>query len=319
MTARTYVMTGGSAGFGRRAVALMLSEHPDLHLVLLVRGLRGPALVDALGAEANNANVSAIACDLASLHSVRAAGEELQRRLDDGSLPPLAGFVGNGGVVMSSRTTSTRDGYETTFAVNVLSHALLLHQLLGRFTSGARVVLTGSGSHWGDRRHNLFQAPPQWDTVENLATPGAGPDPASSVRAGGRAYSTSKLATIYLVHALARRLPEPAAAYTFNPDLVTGTGIVRDARPVVRLAFTALTPVFRATRIGISPNAAGHLLADVAAGPQPGPTGSYVERRGITPSSPASYDTDREENLWAESARLTGTTPSSPLTPASEN
>jgi hypothetical protein len=41
-------------------------------------------------------------------------------------------------------------------------------------------------------------------------------------------------------------------------------------------------------------------------GPRPGESGSYIDQGKITPSSPASYDKDREEELWTTAARLTG-------------
>jgi hypothetical protein len=49
---------------------------------------------------------------------------------------------------------------------------------------------------------------------------------------------------------------------------------------------------------------AGILLAEAAAGPRPGESGSYVDRGKVMRSSPASYDTAREEELWNVAARL---------------
>lgn len=299
----TYVMTGGSAGLGRAAARLLLTEHPDMHLVLLARGQAAQTLPAALAAATGNSRVTSVRCDLASSESLHDASGAVVRDLDAGRLPPLRGFLGNGGVLLASRDTATVDGYETTFAVNVLSHALLLDVLADRVRPGGRIVLTSSGSHWGDRRHNLFQPPPVWDDVEQLATPGGGPDLPGSTKAGGRAYSTSKLAVLYLVHALARRRPD-VDAYAFNPDLVTGTGLVGDHSRWARAAFASMTPLFRATGYSLSPAAAGRLLADVAAGPRPGPSGTYIERHGPTPSSADSYHRAREDDLWSAAARL---------------
>ena len=54
-------------------------------------------------------------CDLASLASVRDAAETVSRGLDKGELPPLTGFLGNAGVLMTSTTKATADGFEMTF------------------------------------------------------------------------------------------------------------------------------------------------------------------------------------------------------------
>jgi NAD(P)-dependent dehydrogenase (short-subunit alcohol dehydrogenase family) len=43
---RTLVMTGGSDGIGRRAAVDLLRGNRDIHLVILVRGGRGPKLAE---------------------------------------------------------------------------------------------------------------------------------------------------------------------------------------------------------------------------------------------------------------------------------
>jgi hypothetical protein len=59
-----------------------------------------------------------------------------------------------------------------------------------------------------------------------------------------------------------------------------------------------------ATPIATDADTAGRLLATAAAGPRPGDSGAYIDQGKIAPSSPASYDKDREEELWT-AARLT--------------
>jgi len=73
-------------------------------------------------------------------------------------LPPLAGFVGNAGVQFSQSTRSTVDEIEETF-VNVLASYMLMNQLREYFRPPARIVLTTSGTHFGDFSHNLRLAP----------------------------------------------------------------------------------------------------------------------------------------------------------------
>ena len=50
----------------------------------------------------------------------------------------------------------------------------------------------------------------------------------------------------------------------------------------------------------------GARRATVVAGPRPGESGSYIDQGKIIPSSRASYDTDREDELRTTAARLTG-------------
>jgi NAD(P)-dependent dehydrogenase (short-subunit alcohol dehydrogenase family) len=68
--------------------------------------------------------------------------------------------------------------------------------------------VVGSDTHFGDLRHNLGLVPaPRWKDVRELAAPCEGAK-AEAAREGRTAYSTSKLAVAYLVHAFARRLPD---------------------------------------------------------------------------------------------------------------
>lgn len=303
----TIVMTGASSGFGRHAARRVLRDRPEAHLVILARGDRGTALADELRSESGSHEVTVLPGDLASLDSIRAAAGRLGQLLDDGALAPLKGIVGNGGLTSIDRTRTSADGFELTFAVNVLANVSLINQLAPRLTDPSRIVLTTSGSHAGDFVHNRLWglADPRWDTVTALAEPGGGPEDPTSAKAGSRAYATSKLAVLYLVHDLARRLPAGSTAHAFNPDFVTGTGLVRDAGPGIRLGLRAITPLLRATGLGISPERAGQMLAATIVGAPPGPSGSYVVRSKLAQPSAASRDPKRERDLWDEASRLT--------------
>jgi NAD(P)-dependent dehydrogenase (short-subunit alcohol dehydrogenase family) len=303
---RTLVMTGGSSGFGRNAAAHLLRDHPDQHLVLTVRGGYGERLAAELTAETGNPNVSTVPCDLSSLSDIRTAAAEITGRLGTGDLPPLRGFLGNAGVQMPSITRTTEDGFEMTFGVNVLAHYLMLRLLLDWFVAPSRLIITSSGSHFADFRHTLgVVPPPKWSDTQTIAKPGSGPA-ADSAREGQRAYATSKLAVIYLVHALARRLPPGIDVYSYNPGAVPNTGLSRNASPAIQFIAGLLVNALRVTPFASDVDTAGRLLATVAAGPRPGESGSYIDQGKIIPSSPASYDKDREEELWTTAARLAG-------------
>jgi NAD(P)-dependent dehydrogenase (short-subunit alcohol dehydrogenase family) len=272
----TILMTGASRGIGRRAAETMLAADPALRLLVVARG----ATVD-------HPRVTTVPGDLASLESVR----KVVAAIDT----PLDGFLGNAGLQMKTARTTTPDGLETTFAVNVLANYLLVTSL--PFASPARVVITGSDVHFGDLRHRLFgiMPPPRWDTADRLARPNDQP--------GRGAYATSKLAVLYLVHALARHLPGDVDVYTFSPGFTPGTGLVRDDR-IGDVLFRRVFPLLPGTN---TVEAAGDQLAAAMTGPRPGPSGSYIDRTTVTRSSAESYDRAREDDLWATAARLTAT------------
>ena len=271
----TILFTGASRGLGAVAARRMLADDPSLALIVLTRD-----------GHTDLPRSTAIRADLASLDDVRAAAAQVTK--------PLDGFVGNAGIQMQTTATTTPDGFETTFAVNVLANYLLLRLL--PFAGMGRIVITGSDSHFGDFRHTFgFVPAPTWAPTKELAKPGA-------VAKGRGAYSTSKLGVLYLVHALARRLPEGLDAYTFNPGFTPGTGLARQDRigdVLWRRVFPLLPAVNTVER-------AGHQLAAAATGPQAAPSGAYIDRWDVIPSSDESYDIAREEELWTAAGQLTG-------------
>jgi NAD(P)-dependent dehydrogenase (short-subunit alcohol dehydrogenase family) len=300
----TVLMTGAGRGIGRIAAEQVLRARPDVRLVVTAREGGGPALAAGLAAATGNPNVSVVSCDLASMASIQRAVGEIGARLDAGDLPPLSGFAGNAGVQLTTRTRATEDGIEPTFAVNVLANYLFVRLLWDRFTAPGRIVVVGSDTHFGDLRHNLGLVPaPRWESVRELATPREG-EKADTAREGRAAYSTSKLAVAYLVHALARRLPSGVDVYSFNPGYVPATGLFRDAGPAVRFLSRTLMRAFTATPFAHSPVTSGAMLAKAVAGPRPGETGAYIDRDAVVPSSAESYDHAREEELWATAAQL---------------
>jgi hypothetical protein len=116
------------------------------------------------------------------------------------------------------------------------------------------------------------------------------------------------LAVIYLVHALARRLPAGVDVYTYNPGAVPGTGLGqnRDAGRGPGPLVGVLGRVLVMTPTAMELSRAGVLMAKAAVGPRPAETGAYVDRRKVMHSSPASYDPVREEELWSTASRLCG-------------
>jgi NAD(P)-dependent dehydrogenase (short-subunit alcohol dehydrogenase family) len=301
----TFLMTGASRGIGRVAAERILRDRPDVHLVVAARG-RGDQLAAELAAASGNPAVSAVQLDLASLDSIRRSLTSLGADLDAGNLPPLGGVVANAGLQMASTSGMTADGIETTFGVNVVANVALIVPLLPRLTAPGRIVITASDVHFGDFKHTGGLVPaPRWEDPEQLAQPSSGSN-AEKASAGRRAYSTSKLADIYLVHALARRLEAGVDVFAYNPSLVPGTGLSRDANAAARLVFRAVTPLLTASPFAATPAQAGAWLAAAAIGPQPGRSGDYIDRTRVVPSSAESYDEAREEALWAWATKRVG-------------
>ncbi|NLU83671.1 SDR family NAD(P)-dependent oxidoreductase [Rhodococcus sp. HNM0569] len=294
----TIVMTGASRGIGRVAADQLLHRSRGAHLVAVVRDAAGLRL---------GGNASSVVADLNSLSSIRAAATEICERLDRGDLPPLRYFVGNAGIQHTDDLTAGPDGLESTFTVNVLANHMFVRAFRDRFTAGGRIAITTSDTHFGDLRHNMAMVPaPVWREPEVLARTAAFPRP-ETTRAGRTAYSTSKLAVLYLVHEYARRLPAGVDVVAFNPGFVPGTELARNAGVIDRFLMRNILPLLTHTPFGSSPEDAGRRLADAVLGDAV--TGSYIDRDRPARSSPESTDVQRERKLWEAVERLVASDP----------
>lgn len=241
-------------------------------------------------------HVSTVDVDLASKASVAAAGAQLKELLDSGELPPLRGLAFNAGVHLANALEATVDGYERTFAVNVMSTNQLLRQLHTHLHLPARIVGTVSDAHFGDLRHTGGTMPaPRW-SIPEISRPGAF-EHSGSVRAGRRAYVTSKLGGIHLVHEWSRRLPAGIDIVSYNPSLVVGTGLAREAGGAFPFLMSKIIPLLTVTPLVDTPVPAGKKLADAILGVTPAASGDYIHRTKAAASSAESYDIDRDA-LW---------------------
>lgn len=291
----TIVMTGASRGIGRIAAEHILRRSPDSHLVVVVRDPTGTQF---------GGDVSYVVADLNSLRSVRSAAAEIRDRLDRGDLAPLRHFVGNAGIQYTDNLTEGPEGIESTFMVNVLANHVFVRTLEDRFAGKGRIVFTVSDTHFGDFRHNMGMVPgPAWDSPGVLARTGAFHQP-DTAAAGRTAYSTSKLAAIYLVHEYARRLPAGVDVISYNPGFVPGTGLARNAGPIDRFLMRRVLPLLAFTPFGTRRDDAGRYLAEVVLGGTQAATGSYVDRDKVSRSSKESYSPQREQELWDVAERL---------------
>lgn len=302
---RTLIMTGATRGIGLEAARDILGRRPGTHLVVLGRGSSTAEVLPRL--REISPYVSTVVTDLSSRASVAAAGAQLEDLLDSGELPPLRGLVFNAGVHLSHALETTVDGYERTFAVNVMSTHQLLRRLHPHIQAPARIVVTVSDAHFGDVRHTGGTMPaPRW-AIPEISRPGAF-DRSGRVRAGRRAYVTSKLGGVHLVHEWARRLPDGIDIVSYNPSLVVGTGLARETGGAFPFLMRRVIPLLAVTPLVDTPVPAGRKLADAVLGVTPAATGAYIHREKVTASSTESYNADRERALWNWLEQLSPTT-----------
>ena len=323
------LITGGTRGLGFATVRALLREDAGRHLIIPVRNLttarRALAQLTAQLAPATSGsdgktsselgNLHLVECDLGDLASIRRATAAIGELLDDPGVPPLRAVAANAGIQLWRDPAQTADGFEMTFGTNLLGHYLLIRLLTeqtaglasGPVMSQGRIILVTSSTHWGDFQHTWgMVAPPRWGPVESLARP-ATPAP-SNRKATTSAYSTSKLGLIYLTHELARRLPPEFEVYSYNPGLIPGTGLAREAPAIVQFLSRTFFQSVRMLPGSVGARKSGAELAQALTGPSPARSGDYLDRGHLADSSPESYDPEREKELWEVSAELVGIT-----------
>ena len=174
----TICITGSTDGIGLAAARRLLGQGHRV-LVHARSEPRGRPVVQALDGDAE-----LVTGDLASLRSVRELADQLRAHA------PLHVLAHNAGVwVRGATPRTTVDGFETTFAVNVLAPHLLTALLQDVLTD--RLLWLGSGMAGSGR-----------------------PDPAALGRETDprQAYADSKACDVALAIAWGRRLPQVASA-----------------------------------------------------------------------------------------------------------
>jgi NAD(P)-dependent dehydrogenase (short-subunit alcohol dehydrogenase family) len=199
----TTVITGATSGIGKEtAMALAKKDHA---VYMLVRDIhRGEELRQEIIVATKNKNVYVVPCDLADMESVRNAAGILKA-----SLMAVNILINNAGGIFAERKES-KDGYEMTFAVNHLSHFLLVNNLFPLLQKGqARIINVSSEAH--------RMAKPNFNDLQWVKRP----------YSAWKVYGTAKLFNIYFTRSLAIKYgPKGISAFALHPGLVnTGFGI----------------------------------------------------------------------------------------------
>jgi dehydrogenase/reductase SDR family member 12 len=211
---RTVAVTGVTGGIGRATAEGLAGLGADL--ILLVRNTeRGEEIAEELG------GARVISCDLADLDSVRAAAAQIDT---------LHVLVNNAGVMPKERAFSPQ-GFELTFATNVLGTFALTEALLPVLEAGApsRIITVSSGGMYGQRL--------DLDAIKGT----------TGSFNGVTAYAITKRAQVVLTDEWAHRLAGTGvSAYSMHPGWVD-TGGLRDSLP----GFARLTaPILRTPEQG---------------------------------------------------------------------
>jgi protochlorophyllide reductase len=305
------LVTGATGGLGRQTALALARRGRDV-----VLGGRRADAVDSLCREiesSTDATARPFVADLADLESVRQALAQLPDA-------PLHGIVTNAG--MQTRLDArSADGFELTFAVNVLAHQVILCALAGQVVGGGRVVVVSSGVHEPD--HMLARRAgipaPRWVGTRKLAVPDDA-EPSERLADWRQRYSTSKLGNVLQARGLQARLRQQGRdidVFAIDPGLMIDTRLAREipaaARVVLRAIGRLVMPFVDNMRL--SPVAAGHITSLVEDPQWHGEGFAYLDGDHVKPPSDDALDDALVDGFWRESAALIRLTPEQTVLP----
>lgn len=271
------LVTGATAGIGE--ITARELARLGAHVVVVGRNPHKCARVaDGIRRETNNDKVTFLVGDLSEMAQVRRVAADFNSQFSR-----LDVLVNNAGAYFERREL-THEGLEATLALNHMSYFLLTVLLETPLKAArARVVNVSSAAHFAGRVH-----------LDNLQ--------AKHGYSGWQAYSNSKLMNVLFTYALARRWAEAGVtANAVHPGFVA-TNFGHNNRGFIQGAFNLLQKM-----AALSPEQGAQTSLYVATSPNvDGVTGKYFADSRAQKSSPISYDTTLQDQLWQASEQLAG-------------
>ncbi|KAL4945832.1 hypothetical protein BDV06DRAFT_229726 [Aspergillus oleicola] len=315
------LITGGTTGLGYHCALALAQKYPNSSIFIASRS-DAISSATSINSTLNQSNTTYLPLDLSSQTKVRA----FVSKWSDANNPPISHLLLNAGLQVPGEISYTEDGIEKTFGTNHVGHALLFHLLAPYLADEARVVVTASGTHDPAQKSGVPDA--VYTTAEELARPTG----KNLARAGRQRYSTSKLVNVLWMYAVERRFAalrgeagtdtnkseaeEGKKNWTiaaFDPGLVPGTGLARDAGPFLKFLWDSVLPrILPLLRLLFNDNVhtaeeSGGSLAWLASDDAVrGKSGVYFEGRREIKSSKDSYDTSKQEDLWGWTVKNVG-------------
>ena len=138
----TVLVTGGTLGLGYHAALQIAQQRPEYQIVVASRKDSDTSAAAINKATGRN-NAIYLPLDLSSLANVRKFAEDYSKK----DYPPIRALLLNAGLQIISGISYTEDGFESTFGINHVGHALLFYLLRPQLAPDARIVITASGVH----------------------------------------------------------------------------------------------------------------------------------------------------------------------------
>ncbi|KAJ5081134.1 NAD(P)-binding protein [Penicillium angulare] len=326
MPAGTIVFTGANSSLAIPAIQHFLTKFPDHYAILTIRDPNTPSPhTDKLRTVIApfQDRVSIRAADLSNLASVRSLTSSIITEIKAGSLAPITSIICNAYYWnLNVAPEFTEDGFEKTFQVNHIAHAILVQELLESFGASqddeqvhcGRIVLFGSDTIFPGQSPLEKYPPLLPDDLQELAKPTPETD-GDHAGHGFQRYSLSKLAIVTWMYALNDHLQKPEnshlrniTAIAINPGNLTDSRALRTNTPFMirnmsRFLIRPLRPLFSLMDPTMRTAAsAGTDIVTISMERQfEGAKGYFTLLKEDT-GPPDSLDKTKQEALWKKTA-----------------
>ncbi|MDG2210982.1 MAG: SDR family NAD(P)-dependent oxidoreductase [Acidimicrobiales bacterium] len=292
------LITGATSGLGRKS-AFALGA---VGRTVIIHGRQHEAVGDVVH-QISKAGGTALPF-VANLDDL----EELNNALQGFPNLPLHGVMANAGVISRQPKTlgQSAQGYDMTFAVNVLAHQLIFMKLADKILEDGRIVVVTSGVHDPKNQLSRFaRVPePQWVDVHHLAHADEAL-PESGLSNGFLRYSTSKLLNIFQARILQEQHSH-VDVFALNPGFMADTNLVHEVpslfRPLLKTLGQMVTPFVKNMRL--SSTTAGDACSLFEGSKWKNKGFAYIDGGKIkSPSSTALRD-DLPAELWKSASEM---------------
>jgi len=273
------MITGSNSGIGKEAAVALAGMGASIFMVC-----RDPAKGEAARKEVvtrsgvSDDRATLMIADLASLDSVRQLARDFLSKNQK-----LHVLINNAGLILGDRVL-TKDGLETTFEVNYLSHFLLTNLLLGAIKAAAPSRIINVSSEANSRGHIDFE---DLQEEKNFGAT--------------RSYSQSKLAQVLFTRELAKRLEGTGVTVNSLHPGVVATNWGRHSVGAMSAGIRLASPFMASAKKGAETTVYLASSSDVER-----VTGQYFAKKREEKSAKESYDEAVALKLWNVSLVLAG-------------
>lgn len=277
LSGKTCLVTGSTSGIGRETAIGLARLDGDIIMVSRSRE-KCETVKNEIISMTSNRNISYEVADLSSMESVRNLAEKI---ISSGRKIYL--LINNAGGLFS-RYALTREGFESTIALDYLSPVLITRLLFPALESSgpARIINIGSSVHKGGKSDFDFKFPGRYSSM--------------------KAYSTSKLMITLFTYALARRLKGTSVSATLVEPGFVSTNLGKNSGSRFLSSSFGIMKPFQITAHEAAQTTIN--LATYATNEEV--NGKCYSRLKEIETSRTSYDEGLQEKLWEKTSNVLG-------------